>query len=401
MLKFTLDGKTVRPEDLTKELMRSMSRGVAEELRERITSIRLPETGEFPTVVIEGESLGDMTIRVEASDSLLDIVRSRLSPEEQATVSFATTSSSKVPQAFLSYGFEDRELAETIANSLQVNGIETWWAEWEIGSGDSIRRKIDAGLAKCTHFIVLLTPTSIGRPWVNEEIDAGFMRKVSEQTRFIPLRCGLAPDALPPLMRSMLSPSVEKDGSGLEQLFQDIHGVTRKPPLGAAPVALAAPRTGYSPAATAIAGLMVMQSENGLFGDPQLQLEEIMGKTTLSREDVTDGLHELRHRVQVSFDRVLAKDVLFAEFDKYFRPWDPAADAMRLAVDIMNDKAFPESPAEICARYGWSPRQINPAIAYLHERGLARIDQALGTSPYVAFRIIGIDATRRFVKSRS
>ena len=90
--------------------------------------------------------------------------------EEEATVNEEQTGS---PRVFLSYTWGDRELAERIANALQANGIDTWWAEWCISAGDSLRQKIDEGLGDCTHFLVLLTPNSIEKPWVNQEMDAG------------------------------------------------------------------------------------------------------------------------------------------------------------------------------------------------------------------------------------
>lgn len=83
----------------------------------------------------------------------------------------------RVPVAFLSYAAENRELAIRIAKDFQGQGIETFFAEWEIGPGDSIRTKIDEGLGNCTHFVVLLTPESIEKKWVNTEIDAAFVAK--------------------------------------------------------------------------------------------------------------------------------------------------------------------------------------------------------------------------------
>jgi hypothetical protein len=301
---------------------------------------------------------------------------------------------------FLSYGSEDRPLAKRIAEGLQASGIETWWAEWEIVAGDSIRRKIDAGLGDCTHFIVLLTPTSVTRPWVNEEIDAGFVRKVTAKSRFIPLRHGLPVDALPPLMSGMLSPEVDTEVSELQQLVNDIHGLNRKPPLGQAPQAAAAPKTGYSRAAAAVAHLFVTSSQHGAFADPQLTIDQIAKKTCLTEEDVTDALHELRHHVQVSFDCVLPKEALYAEFDQHWQPWNPAIDALKLAADMVNDPEFPVSPAEITARYDWPARRLNPAMAYLRARDAARLFDAIGSGPYITVSISKSGATRRFVKSR-
>jgi hypothetical protein len=42
------------------------------------------------------------------------------------------TASGTAPNAFLSFAWEDHETAKATAEALQANGIETWWAEWEI-----------------------------------------------------------------------------------------------------------------------------------------------------------------------------------------------------------------------------------------------------------------------------
>lgn len=114
MIRFSIGGKTVRPEEITKELMAAATKAAAEELRERIGSIRHPRTGEFPTVVVRGDSLNDMSFLVEGSPELLDIVRDRLTPEELQAVQFPIEAGS-VPRVFLSYASEDVALAEMIA----------------------------------------------------------------------------------------------------------------------------------------------------------------------------------------------------------------------------------------------------------------------------------------------
>lgn len=397
----TVNGKPVRPGDLAREMMRDAAAGVAQRVRDRLGAIRHPETGEFATVVVEGETLDDLTFRVEGSEALLQFVKARLSREEVTNMTFAATGAPGVPRAFLSYGWEDRALAGKIAEGLQSHGIDIWWAEWEIGAGDSIRRKIDAGLSACTHFIVLLTPTSVNRPWVSEEMDAGFMRKVSSECRFIPLRHGLEATALPPLLAGILSPSIDAEASDLRQLVADVHGVNRKPPLGPPPVTASGPRTGYTAAATAVAALFVADSQHGMFADPQLTVDDIGKRTGLSAEDVEDALHELRHHIQIRFGRTLPKGSLYAEFDRHWKPWDPRIDALRLAADLVNDPEMPVAPKSVAERYGWTPRRLNPAVTYLEERAVIRVSKTIGSSPYVAVRIAKTDATRRFVRSRS
>lgn len=402
MIKFTLGGKSIRPEKIGEALMQSVVERVADAMRQRPQAVRLPDTAEFPTVVVHGDRLDNLSFSVEGSPELLALVKQRFTAEEPENMTLASTAPGAPPRAFLSYAWEDRELAEQLAGALQANGIDTWWAGWCIGAGDSLRQKIDEGLAGCTHFLVLLTPTSIAKPWVNQEMDAGLVRKLNENTRFIAVRSGLGAGALPPLLAGMLSPSIDDFDAEVHQLVNDIHGVSRKPSLGAPPVSGLAIPTGYSLAATAVANVFVEASETATFGDPQLTIEELATQTALSEDDVRDALHELQSYFKVSFDRALPKDELFVVFDKHFKQWDPATDALALARDIVSDESFPANTAEIGERYGWPPRRLNPAIAYLINRDLVMDSKALGTHPWItAWVQKKTDATRRFVKSRS
>lgn len=400
MLNITLEGKSLDTGDLKTELLRAISTNFASELRERISAIRHPETNEFPTVVVEGDSLNDMVIRVEGSSKLLGIIQSRMSSEDLNFMYLKITDTNRLPKVFLSYAWDDRELAQKIAQGLIAQGIDTWWAEWEIKSGDSIRTRIDNGLSDCSHFVVLLTPRSITRPWVNAEIDAGFMRKINEKSRFIPLRHALNSDSLPPLLSGILSPEVNADATDLQQLVNDIHGLSLKPGMGPVPTSALGPNTGYSKVATTVASLFVRQSQNGCNFDPQLSFEEIVKSTDLSEEDIEDALHELRNVITHGIDKVYPENSLFSEFDQFWMPWDPSQDAIKLATDMLNDDEFPSDPKDVADKYSWNARRLNPAITYLRERKLIETIDYLGSGPFVTGAISKSASTRRYVKSR-
>jgi len=398
VLKFTINGKSVNANELGNALMEAAAKKVGDQLHERLSSIRHPITGEFPTVLVAGNSLQSLSVRVEGSAELLDIVKTRFNPEDLNRMTLVECK--KPPKAFLSFAWENHALAERVAKELQANGIDTWWAEWSLRAGDSLRQKIEEGLGECTHFIVLLTPESIHKPWVNQEMDAGLVRKLESQVRFIALRSRLFAADLPLLLKGLLSPSIDDFDSGIKQLIHDIHEISRKPDLGEIPSNAKHPQTGYSPAATAIARVFSEDTETGTYGDPQYATEELTKRTGLSEEDVSDGLHELRSFVDARYDRVFANGQLFAEFDKYFKEWNPADDALILAADMVNDPDFPGEPQTIAGRYGWLPRRLNPAIEYLKGRRLIRCLDAIGTYPWATALITKIDETRRFVKSR-
>lgn len=405
MIKFEFNGRPFSPKSFEDSLMQAAMEAVVGHVREKIGAIRLPETGEFPTVVVSATSLSDIQYRVEGSPELLALVRERLALTSADEAEECEALEMPAPKVFLSYAWEDRELAAQIAHALQANGIDTWWAEWCMSAGDSLRQKIDAGLQGCTHFVVLLSPTALTKPWVNQEMDAGLMRKLRSQARFIPLRHQLSAERLPALLSGMLSPAIEDVGKDIGQLINDIYGVNKKPALGKAPAVVTIHNghsTGYSASVNAVAKAFVEGTRTARKFDPMLSLEELAKLTGLSKEDITDAVHELRGMAELrAGDRVWPEDELFATFDGYWMPWNPANDALQLAADMLNDDSFPNSPAEIGLRYGWDPRRLNPAMAYLINRHVVRGLKAMDGRDWLVALIQRTDATRRFVKSRA
>lgn len=408
MIKFELDGKPFNPKTFSEKLMKAAMESVAEQIREKVSSIRHPQTGEFPTIVVFGTSLEDIHLRVEGSPELVALVHERLgitSTDDAADSETIPEQAAPVaPKVFLSYAWEDKELASRIAHALQANGIETWWDEWCMSAGDSLRQKIDEGLGECTHFVVLLTPVSMTKPWVKQEMDAGLMLKLQSQLKFIPLRYQLSAPQLPPLLQGMVSPAIEDPDQKIDQLIRDIHGVTKKPPLGPVPGVVAEKRTvpssKYSAAATAIAKVFVQRTEFARKFDPWIEQDELIAETGLSREDVIDAAHELSGMLVSDSDSYYPESELFATFDQFWQPWNPSEDGLKLAADMLNDADFPEYPGKIAEMYRWNARRLNPAMAYLINRKIIQEYSCLCTDDWLVYSINSTDNTRRFVKSR-
>lgn len=414
MVRIEFNGKPFDPATFEDALMAAAFEQVVEQIRSRVGSIRDPQTGEFPTVLISATSLSDMQLHVEGSDALIAHVRDVLGLADGVKAAGDDAHSEEIPAAatppkvFLSYASEDRELAERIARSLIAYRIDTWWDEWEIRAGDSFRQKIDAGLGACTHFLVLLTPAALDKPWVNQEMDAGLVRMLNERIVFLPVRSGLATHALPPLLRGLHSPEIRDFDSDVRQLVHDIHGVTRKPPLGnpPRPVSDTSAQSEVSPAAAAIAKVFVEHTRNATGYDPQFSRAQLAALTGLTDEDLTDGLYELRallkvHEYSGGGSMVVAQPELYASFDAQWQPWSPAGDALQLAADLQNDPQFPSAPEAIAQLYGWTPRRLNPALAYLIARALIDVRTSISDGTYLGHRVRATDNTRRFVKSRS
>jgi hypothetical protein len=131
-----------------------------------------------------------------------------------------------------------------------------------------------------------------------------------------------------------------------------------------------------------------------------LSVSEICDQTSFSQEEVADALYELGNLVEEDYGSVMASPELFVTFDRHFKMWDPAVDALRIAADLLNDVSLPREPQQIAERYGWEPRRLNPAIAYLTGRKLIGSLSHLGMGPFLVAHLETTDATRRFVKSR-
>ena len=65
------------------------------------------------------------------------------------------TQQSKTPRpcVFMCHASEDKELARRIATDFHAAGIETFFDEWDITAGQSVRARIDDGLAGSTHVV--------------------------------------------------------------------------------------------------------------------------------------------------------------------------------------------------------------------------------------------------------
>lgn len=412
-IHFEINGRKVNSANAGDAIEAAFLSAVENVVRSKLEGIRDPDTGEFPVVAVRGNGIENLTFNVSGSPKLIALVEAALSGQPSKNV-LLEQPESRPPHAFLCHSSKDKALARRIANDLHGKGIQTFFDEWEIGPGDSLRQRIDQGLDQCTHFIALLTCASIDAPWVNAEMDAAFVQKLSGRARFIPLRSDLAIDRLPPLLRALHSPALEDYAADIQALISFIHGGTEKPPVGPPPRFIQEHRegrTGLSPAAETIARLMIEESEHGDQFDPQLEGEELRKAIQLGTDDVIDAVDELEGRglirtlkalgaAELGFVSIAPSASLFSELDHHFMQWRPAEDALRVAAELVNG-AEGQSVQQIAESLGWQPRRMNPALNWLIARDLVQASEACGTHPWTTHWIGKTPKTRRFVRDRS
>jgi len=94
-----------------------------------------------------------------------------------------------VPDVFISHASEDKaDVARPLANALVEAGMEVWLDEGEITLGDSLRAKIEHGLASCRFAAVVLSPDFLEKSWTQAELDGLIaIEHASGEKRILPV----------------------------------------------------------------------------------------------------------------------------------------------------------------------------------------------------------------------
>ncbi|MEN3157278.1 DUF1883 domain-containing protein [Alkalimonas sp. NCh-2] len=89
---------------------------------------------------------------------------------------------------FISHASEDKDdFVRPLANALIREGLNVWYDEMTLRIGDSLRQKIDRGLANSRVGLVVLSPSFISKGWTNYELDGIVTRTVSGEQVLLPI----------------------------------------------------------------------------------------------------------------------------------------------------------------------------------------------------------------------
>lgn len=154
------------------------------------------------------------------------------------------TNVAPAPVVFLYHASEDKaDFAEPLGRKLASLGIRSWPDKWEIQPGESLVQKLfDEGVAYADAVIVVVSQYSAGKRWARAELDAAMVRKITEDTRLIPVRLDGAECAPRSRCSSGTTPQAPRTGSGelpgptlgMVQRPSQLHGEAA-PPSGSRP----------------------------------------------------------------------------------------------------------------------------------------------------------------------
>ena len=89
---------------------------------------------------------------------------------------------------FISHASEDTDaVVRPLAEALRTAGLRVWFDEFELRIGDSLRQKIDRGLASSRFGVVVLSHAFFGKGWTTYELDGIVTKTVTGEQVLLPV----------------------------------------------------------------------------------------------------------------------------------------------------------------------------------------------------------------------
>lgn len=134
---------------------------------------------------------------------------------------------------FISHASEDKDdVARPLAEALRNNGLTVWYDEFELRIGDSLRRKIDKGIANSNFGVIVISRDFINKGWTNYELDGLITRAVNGEQTMLPVWHNItkrevinySPSLADKLARSTTDFTVEEIADEIADLIQERKG---------------------------------------------------------------------------------------------------------------------------------------------------------------------------------
>lgn len=107
------------------------------------------------------------------------------------------TATKKDYDVFISHATEDKDsIVRPLANALVTLRLRVWYDEFELRIGDSLRRKIDAGLAQSRFGLVVLSHAFFAKNWPQYELDGLVTKEMTGQQVILPIWHNISKDEI-------------------------------------------------------------------------------------------------------------------------------------------------------------------------------------------------------------
>jgi hypothetical protein len=133
---------------------------------------------------------------------------------------------------FLSHASEDKDaIARPLYQALIEAGLTVWFDEAALRLGDSLRRKIDEGLARCNYGVVIISPNflDLDKEWPQRELDGLAAREIAGgKTMILPVWHDIAHAAIAQKSPTLADRVAAKSTEGIPALVAKIIQVVRQ-----------------------------------------------------------------------------------------------------------------------------------------------------------------------------
>lgn len=154
--------------------------------------LQIPSSGHWHVAVDMQGLRGSTRVSIRVLPGALPVIQDRPLSEIPSLVRNnvppSTAQDKEIHDVFISHASEDKDdFVRSLANALINEGLNVWYDEMTLRIGDSLRQKIDKGLASSRVGLVVLSPSFISKGWTNYELDGIVTRAVSGEQILLPI----------------------------------------------------------------------------------------------------------------------------------------------------------------------------------------------------------------------
>jgi TIR domain/Sulfatase-modifying factor enzyme 1 len=121
---------------------------------------------------------------------------------------------------FISHASEDKDIARNLAYRLEDSGLQVWFDSFQLNTGDSLRGKIDEGLAASEYGVVILSQAFFAKKWPQRELNGLLSREEEGRKIILPVWHGITASDIrkySPILADKLAPSTAEGISTVTQ----------------------------------------------------------------------------------------------------------------------------------------------------------------------------------------
>lgn len=299
------------------------------------------------------------------------------------------------PKVFISHASEDKDrFVLAFAARLRASGIDAWLDKWEMLPGDSLVDKIfEEGLRQAAAVLVVVSTNSVGKPWVREELNAAFVKRVNSGSKLIPIvldNCTV-PAALSSTVWEKI-PDLAAYDESFCRIVSAVTGTSNKPPLGQLPGYVISPIREIGGLARIdnlvlkVACQLALSGGHDLINGPDLQKStELDG---VSEQELDDSIEMLERANLIDVSRHLGGGlphfrITTYGFQQYGQAYieEYAKKVQNVALAVVNHKL--QDNKAIAAHLNENQFLIDHSLSVLESQQYVSLSRTIGGHTYI------------------